>query len=517
MSSVGNTNRVGWLEQPTCQACHTGTATDNNGQIRYLDAHDGANLRVAVNQTFGTTPDAPAAGFSLYRFSEGHGGLQCSACHGSPHAIYPSFHQNDNLQNQDLQGQAGTLGDCSVCHAASTFSAANNFLSGPHGMHQTGSNWITQGDHNHKKAVETLGANSCKACHGANERGSVLSAALTDQALTWSHDGQTFNQFFWQGAIISCYSCHKGSGSDDTNNQAAATVSGISAVISANTDAVMPLSISNPSGLALFTRIITPPRYGMAAVSNGTHAVYRPFYNFTGTDQFTYAAYNTEKDSNLATGTVTVVEGTCVLVCESLVPANASSRAELPFWAYASISNCTDAVSYLWGFGDGGGSTNALARHAYGKNGTYPWSLIASAAGMSVTNTGSVTVGNFQLDTDGDGIEDDWEWINFQSLETAGATTDFDQDGQTDLAEYLAGTHPKDALSQLKVTDLSNTKVIRWASSENRIYSINATTSLVATAFAPLATDLSATPPENTYTDLTTSAESMKFYRIELE
>lgn len=321
MSTVGSATRVGWLEQPNCQACHTGTATDNNGQIRYLDAYDGGSLRVPVNPTFATSPDTPAAGFSLYRFSEGHGDLQCSACHGSPHAIYPSFHQNDNLQNQDLQGQGGTLGDCSVCHADSQFSEANNLLSGPHGMHQTGSRWIKQGDHNHKKAVDVLGANSCKACHGADERGTVLSASLTDQTLSWSDDGQTANKFFWQGAIISCYSCHEGSNSDNDNPRVAATVSSISAVISANTDAVMPLSISNPSGLDLFTRIISPPRYGMAAVSNGTHAVYRPFYNFTGTDQFTYAAYNTEKDSNLATGTVTVAEGTCVLVCESLVPA----------------------------------------------------------------------------------------------------------------------------------------------------------------------------------------------------
>lgn len=138
------------------------------------------------------------------------------------------------------------------------------------------------------------------------------------------------------------------------------------------------------------------------------------------------------------------------------------------------------------------------------------------AAGMSITNSGTVVAGDIQLDTDGDGIEDDWEWIHFQSLETAGATTDFDQDGQTDLAEYLAGTLPKDAGSKLAFSGISP-NIVRWASSENRIYTINATTSLVATAFAPLATDLSATPPENTYTDLTTSAESTKFYRIDLE
>jgi hypothetical protein len=51
----------------------------------------------------------------------------------------------------------------------------------------------------------------------------------------------------------------------------------------------------------------------------------------------------------------------------------------------------------------------------------------------------------------------------------------------------------------------------------SRIYTINTTTSLVSTAFAPLVTEVVSTPPENTYIDLTTSAESVKFYRIELE
>jgi len=52
----------------------------------------------------------------LFRESQGHGGLFCSACHGSPHAILPSREANDNLQNIRLQGHAGTLEDCTVCH-----------------------------------------------------------------------------------------------------------------------------------------------------------------------------------------------------------------------------------------------------------------------------------------------------------------------------------------------------------------------------------------------------------------
>ena len=80
MSAVGSPARTGWLMEPNCQACHVGTATNSTGVIRYTDALVGGNLRLPAEQTFATNPNTPAPGISLYRFSKGHGGLQCSAC-----------------------------------------------------------------------------------------------------------------------------------------------------------------------------------------------------------------------------------------------------------------------------------------------------------------------------------------------------------------------------------------------------------------------------------------------------
>jgi hypothetical protein len=68
----------------------------------------------------------------LYRNSVGHGGVYCSACHGSPHAIFPSREANDNLQNINLQGHAGALRDCMVCHSTPPTDP------GPHGLMYTG-------------------------------------------------------------------------------------------------------------------------------------------------------------------------------------------------------------------------------------------------------------------------------------------------------------------------------------------------------------------------------------------
>lgn len=90
--------REPWLEEPSCGAssCHGSTYAEEPGK--------------------------------LFRESRGHGGLFCSACHGEPHAIVPSGNDRDNVQNIDLQGYAGTLNKCEVCHGVVPNAP------GPHGI-----------------------------------------------------------------------------------------------------------------------------------------------------------------------------------------------------------------------------------------------------------------------------------------------------------------------------------------------------------------------------------------------
>jgi hypothetical protein len=76
--------RVPWVDEPACRTCHTAT--------------------------YGEPPGG------LYRNSRGHGGVLCTGCHNSPHAIFPSREDVDNQVMVDLQGHAGTLADCTVCH-----------------------------------------------------------------------------------------------------------------------------------------------------------------------------------------------------------------------------------------------------------------------------------------------------------------------------------------------------------------------------------------------------------------
>ena len=64
---------------------------------------------------------------ALYRFSREHGGIYCAACHDSTHAIAPSREPNDSIKFIALQGHAGTLDTCVVCHSVMPTSE------GPHG------------------------------------------------------------------------------------------------------------------------------------------------------------------------------------------------------------------------------------------------------------------------------------------------------------------------------------------------------------------------------------------------
>lgn len=82
-----------WLNEPRCDNCHKKTPQNH----------------------------------ALYRFSTGHGGLYCEACHDSTHAIAPSRVAADGIKFRQLQGSNGPLEKCTVCHLTKPSGA------GPHG------------------------------------------------------------------------------------------------------------------------------------------------------------------------------------------------------------------------------------------------------------------------------------------------------------------------------------------------------------------------------------------------
>jgi len=95
-TSIEHQGRVPWVNEPACRTCHT--------------AQYGEPVGV------------------LYKLAKGHGGVMCAGCHNSTHAEFPSREVNDNANMIDLQGHAGTLSNCSVCHGTTPAGA------GPHGF-----------------------------------------------------------------------------------------------------------------------------------------------------------------------------------------------------------------------------------------------------------------------------------------------------------------------------------------------------------------------------------------------
>ena len=192
LTKVGASTRQGWLDLPSCQMCHM------NG-TRYTSTFDtNGAWRTSTDLTFATTPDKPSPGKSLFRFSTGHGGVYCSGCHGSQHAEYPSLQANDNAYSTNLQGHAGKIVECAACHK----SAPKTLNGGPHGMHNIDQGWVSQ----HRQYAEN-NRNQCTYCHGADFRGTVLSAIPVARSIS---AGDAGTKTFSAGHQMNCYDCHNG-------------------------------------------------------------------------------------------------------------------------------------------------------------------------------------------------------------------------------------------------------------------------------------------------------------------
>jgi PKD repeat protein len=93
-------------------------------------------------------------------------------------------------------------------------------------------------------------------------------------------------------------------------------------------------------------------------------------------------------------GWVTVVEAAaCVLICSGQAqPASGTAPLTVAFTADATATDCTEAPSFLWDFGDGTGSAEQNPSHNYVGPGTFPWTVTASANGRSASSGGEVNV-----------------------------------------------------------------------------------------------------------------------------
>jgi hypothetical protein len=97
-----------------------------------------------------------------------------------------------------LQGYAGAIQECTVCHKSVPMTASG----GPHGMHTIVSAWVSS----HGNIVEASGPKPCAYCHGSDYKGSPL--AQVKVARRFTVEGTT--RSYVAGQNVGCYDCHNG-------------------------------------------------------------------------------------------------------------------------------------------------------------------------------------------------------------------------------------------------------------------------------------------------------------------
>jgi hypothetical protein len=269
--------------------------------------------------------------------------------------------------------------ECTACHTTSP----STINGGPHGMHPISQDWVT-GHHDLISKPPT----QCKACHGADYRGTVLSRAQAERK--WNVFGGSIS--FARGAQIGCYNCHPGVTEGDANPSVAPTVANVSTNTTNDRSVAMVLPVT---GAVATPRIVTQPANGSVGLDSATRiATYFPNSGFVGVDTFTFAAYDGSKSSGLGTGTVTVVQGPFSLAVGAFVPPSYPAGWPVAMSAVPSVTNSSQPVSFDWDFGDGAPhSALQYAAHTYTSPGTYTYSVTLTVSGVSASFTGGIVIG----------------------------------------------------------------------------------------------------------------------------
>lgn len=135
----------------------------------------------------------------------------------------------------------------------------------------------------------------------------------------------------------------------------------------------------------------------------------------------------------------------------------------------------------------------------------------AAFGGNSVNATFFLTV---LTDTDGDGLPDEWEAANGLQTNAPDAGVDSDLDGQSNRAEYVAGTDPQDPSSFLKVQQITGgPATLQFNAVSNRTYSIQFKSALDAASWQKL-TDVVARATNRLETVVDPQVAPGRFYRL---
>lgn len=119
------------------------------------------------------------------------------------------------------------------------------------------------------------------------------------------------------------------------------------------------------------------------------------------------------------------------------------------------------------------------------------------------------------VDADADQLDDRWETNYFGGLERDGSE-DFDADGASDGAEFLAGTNPTNEVSVFQATlDRGAFPVVRWPAAPFHSYRVQFKNDLADSGWQELSGGVTISGTNGVAADLAPSA-TQRFYRVEL-
>lgn len=125
-----------------------------------------------------------------------------------------------------------------------------------------------------------------------------------------------------------------------------------------------------------------------------------------------------------------------------------------------------------------------------------------------------------RLDQDQDGMDDAWELANqFDPSRRADAVEDADEDGHTNLQEYLAGTDPQDPSSVMRIESAqrdAKSLRIRFTTALDKLYRLERTTDLLGNNWVVVTDNIPGTGAVIEITDPLLSATARQLYRVRL-
>jgi hypothetical protein len=157
-----------------------------------------------------------------------------------------------------------------------------------------------------------------------------------------------------------------------------------------------------------------------------------------------------------------------------------------------------------------GASLQRVSANAYG-NEPLNWTACVPSPGSGICS----------LDSDGDGLPDDWETAHgldpHSALGNNGASGDPDGDGFTNWQEYLAGTDPQDRLSCLKIRFsglVSGGIELRFDGVQGRSYTVQYSDALNTAAWQTLTHVSTMTSSTPVVVQDPSGASRTRFYRV---